>query len=1706
MDPALRELARHGEPGDEVAVLLRLRHPDDLPRAARVVSRFGDVATARVRRGAIGELRSEPAVASVKAPHLYAPDLEPALADSAEPAEPNDPRRPADLGVSGRGIVVGFVDWGLDVAHPDFRHDDGSTRLLALWDQRPAVADDTAEPYGYGRIVDATRINEALGEPDPYDALGYDAADFDAGPGAHGSHTCSIAAGNGRGGGPAGMAPDADLVFVNLGRQKDIGDVPLGDSVELLEALDFVLRIAGNRPCVINLSLGRHAGEHTGHTLVELAMDQLVSAVPGRAVVLSCGNYYQRRTHATWRLRPGGVRRFHLEVDPRDRTTNQVDLWYPGRDRLLVELTPAGGATTSVPLGDRSAVTVDGRDLARIYHRAHDPNNGDNQVSIFIDPDAAVTGWDVALIGQDIVDGRVHAWIERDTGCRDCQARFGEKQANPRTTLGTIANGYRTIAVGAYDAHRDERPLGWFSSSGPTRDGRQRPDLVAPGVMVLGARSRSADGRHGDYVRMSGTSMAAPAVTGTVALMFEAAARRLPIEETRRAVLAGCDPPAPGSDLRRLGSGYLNPRRAVEQVRPTVAPEESMPSIDLTDTESTMESSVAETVATGCLGTTRVAIVGGGFAGLMAAWTLETGGTQVTVFEATGRLGGRVRTDPSVAKGKVVEAGAELIGENHPTWILLAKKFGLKLEKVSKEKDYEPRLKVRTRLGTTDLTKPQLADLEREMLRVRTRIARDAAAVNVLQPWLTPGAAVLDAKSLGQRLDEPDLFGPASSIARRYFEFIADNDQCAPVTQQSYLGYLTAVRAHMLPKDPLAYWTRIETDRCVGGNEQLATHLAKTLRDVRLNTPVTSVEIGSRSVRVGFGSPTSSESFDYVILAGAPMVWPKISAGVPFRPADYTMSHGPAVKFLSGVRRPFWEDKHLAPSGLWDRLGSVWEGTDKQPGGSAFCLSVYSGGSFVLDPSRYQDRLDEFYPGYKAEHPSTTFADWPSEPWVRTGYSIPSPGQMTTVAKRLTGSFEGRLFFAGEQASPGFYGYMEGALSSGVLAAYRIVGAVTASCRAAAAGGRESLAETEVGDLLARLDEVLVRRETQVGVGGSGTEGPWLGQVLAGAGIPAAPRLTEAALFDAFVDGGGPAPLLHAFDVVGRPGSRLRSLRPGDLVLSRGRGSPFGSVAVVASADLRHRGQLRPAGYSTDCRLPGLYAHVLDPAPHPWSHRYVRRIADPRGVLPGHVLVLRSRAGENWTDLPTETVKGSCPDVPVPPASRPRVLRQGSVHSAVREIQRKLNAFHAYRIAAGLTGLTDAPLEEDCGYGRNTRAAVLSFQRLVFPTTPVDVDGEVGARTWTQLDAIVVGPGNVAQVTVEELWFAGPTGTNVKLRWDEVLGLDTTTVEVVLTASGLPAATMPAEVVVELISRPPNREPGSGSLSSAATWGISLEGPDPAKPARMRYRNTRAVTAVGGFLTIRSGIAELATVVRSGGTSDARFRAALGATSRGIATQPLSASGSTGDETRETPDAMALFRAGGVEVLELAVQAQPNWRAPTAVRRLVRSPADVFYYSGHGLSASGKLAIDTTGGPCGSRGVYADWLGPADLAAVWPATMDLDVLAMAGCSVLRIDLSTTPPTGPGVAWSRLLRSKGGPLIALLGYQRGAPCDSPNGEAIATTMAAKMASGSKDYARDWLTVNGDANANNAVAIDSSGYWTIETTFGGGYNISGPQPLP
>lgn len=567
MDPALQELLESGEATDEVALVLRLRSSAELPPGLRVVARLGPIATVRCERAAIWQFYGHPAIASVKAPRWLVSEYGP-LIDREDAGnigvEDSDRRRPDGLVPTGRGTVVALIDWGCDFAHPDFVDPHGASRLHALWDQRAPVAD--ANPYGYGRVHRRAAISAALKTGDPYRALGYHPAISDTGVGAHGTHVLSIAAGNGRGGGPLGIAPEAELIFVHLGAPGWDKAGPLGDSSNLIEALHFIIAEAGERPVAINMSIGRHAGPHDGSSLAEQAIDWLVRARAGTAVVQSAGNYYSRNVHCAGQLMNGETDELPFEVFKGDATPNELEIWYPGRDVFGAGLhAPDGKLLAEVKLGDKAAVLLDGQRIGTIYHRAHDPNNGDHHINLFLYTSAPPGVWKLTLDGEDVTDGRYHAWVERDPGCRACQALFLADSVNHTTTTGSICNSYQTIAVGAYDAHSEDRRLTSFSSSGPTRTGLVRPVLLAPGMRVLAARSHPRRGEAPALTRMSGTSMAAPHVTGTIALMFEAGGR-MDIVRLRRALFESLQPPpkVDARDRHRVGFGVLDTAAAVK--------------------------------------------------------------------------------------------------------------------------------------------------------------------------------------------------------------------------------------------------------------------------------------------------------------------------------------------------------------------------------------------------------------------------------------------------------------------------------------------------------------------------------------------------------------------------------------------------------------------------------------------------------------------------------------------------------------------------------------------------------------------------------------------------------------------------------------------------------------------------------------------------------------------------------------------------------------------------------------------------------------------------------------------------------------------------------------------------------------------------------------------------------------------------------------
>jgi monoamine oxidase len=446
----------------------------------------------------------------------------------------------------------------------------------------------------------------------------------------------------------------------------------------------------------------------------------------------------------------------------------------------------------------------------------------------------------------------------------------------------------------------------------------------------------------------------------------------------------------------------------------------------------------------------KVAVIGGGLSGLAAAWYLKSCGAEPTVFEARDQIGGRVRTDSSSIPRKVLEEGAELIGENHALWRVLATRFGLKLEVISEEADYPGRSQVR--YGGRELSEDEKKELDRQLEPVWTQIGKEAKPLPEEEPWKGRHAASYDGESIRHRLEKLTRGAPRNVLP--WFEFTLGNDNCAAIEKQSYLGLLGSVSAARMGSDArgmFGYWKSTETHRCIGGNDQLGKKLAGFLGSaVRTGVKVDAISLPAQPyfppvlvtsiARFGEYAIPITLGFHYAVLTAPATVWKGIGISPPFNPTRLTLQHGPAVKFISRHKTEFWEEEGLAPLAKSTELGSVWEGTDKQdkkiPG---YALTVFAGGPYVLPAPQYPSALTALYPGRRKSLTGEKFVDWPGEKFIEAGYAVPAVGEASTILPALAQPYHERLYFAGEQASPGFFGYMEGALQAGARAAREII-------------------------------------------------------------------------------------------------------------------------------------------------------------------------------------------------------------------------------------------------------------------------------------------------------------------------------------------------------------------------------------------------------------------------------------------------------------------------------------------------------------------------------------------------------------------------------------------------------------------------------------------------------------------------------------------
>lgn len=431
----------------------------------------------------------------------------------------------------------------------------------------------------------------------------------------------------------------------------------------------------------------------------------------------------------------------------------------------------------------------------------------------------------------------------------------------------------------------------------------------------------------------------------------------------------------------------------------------------------------------------RVIVVGAGFAGLATAHELLNAGHDVTVLEARARIGGRVLTFRDMVPGKIVEGGGELIGANHPAWLGYAERFGLSMRDVTEEDGDFPVV-----LDGKMLSADESEALWEEMEATLAGLNDLAAGIDPVAPWNATDAAELDGRSIGGWIKDATC-GERCKVA---LEMLLTADNGVDADEQSLLANLAMIAAGGFE----SFWTDSEVHRCAEGNQALAHRLAEAIGAdrIRLKSPISRIEREEALVRLTVGEETLEA--DEVVLAIPPSVWPSVEFS-PTLPGGLRVQMGENVKHLTVLSGPVWRESARSPDSLSDgTIQLTWHETDNQElaDESRCVMTSFAGGSAAAkvralgsaDRERaISGHLESIYPGAARAMVATRNMDWPGDPLTKASYSFPALGQLTGCGRTLAEGL-GNLHFAGEHCCPGFVGYMEGALQSGIAVAKRI--------------------------------------------------------------------------------------------------------------------------------------------------------------------------------------------------------------------------------------------------------------------------------------------------------------------------------------------------------------------------------------------------------------------------------------------------------------------------------------------------------------------------------------------------------------------------------------------------------------------------------------------------------------------------------------------
>lgn len=517
-----------------------------------------------------------PFVSRTVRPHHLTVELDKSVPDLGASLVWQDAKDEYGRNVTGKGVIVGFVDTGIDITHPDFRHPNGDSKILYVWDQtiqgRPPVE------FTYGYECSSIDIqNEICPEVDTF---------------GHGTHTAGIAASSGQANGNyTGVAPGADIIFVKSGYQTCNGSSWNFDDARILDGINYIIKKSHNlgRRAVINLSLGGNIGGHDGADPLEQALDAFVR--DGTPIVVAAGNEAATNTHVHGKLKNNQTVTIPIEVKSNTRTL-QIDTWFSKQDRINASLISPDGQTYLTKHGtNRISVTGNISGTTALSTLGQE-----TYFEISSSSSIPEVGWNIRLTPQEIQNGTWDSWVDAES-CSSQAAFFlgGEGYAiDHNDTISIPGTAHNVVTVGAYvtktkwlgsNGNPYSAPgtrygqIAAFSSLGPTRDGRIKPDIVAPGMFIASARLHLVPAASNDpdqfHRVLAGTSMAAPHVAGVIALMlqysplFPAMQTVTFLRETAREdLLTGLLPPQ-GS--HSWGSGKADARTATAFYRLSLA-------------------------------------------------------------------------------------------------------------------------------------------------------------------------------------------------------------------------------------------------------------------------------------------------------------------------------------------------------------------------------------------------------------------------------------------------------------------------------------------------------------------------------------------------------------------------------------------------------------------------------------------------------------------------------------------------------------------------------------------------------------------------------------------------------------------------------------------------------------------------------------------------------------------------------------------------------------------------------------------------------------------------------------------------------------------------------------------------------------------------------------------------------------------------------